>query len=368
MILRAALQGRPVFLNMKLTFPDYYKKFNCIADKCTDTCCNGWNVVIDSESLKYYKNLVSDYGRKIRSLITVDEDGDSVFTSEDGRCPFLLKNGLCDMYINLGHGCLSRTCRIFPRFTNSFGFRAEKGLFLSCPEAARLIFESDKPVTFITEDAEDEMVPADFDNDLYFTLIEVRKTAINILQNKKISAKERLCAFLRYSELVQEFIDRFEYEGAENIDTAKFCEKKSEYSPTRAKRAFKGIFKFFGSMEFINPDYPLLLSAAETVDMQGFSVNDTLIEHLAVYFVYRYFITAAYDGRLLEKAIFAVLCTVMIMRLSASENNDFCVTAQKFSKEIEHSALNMEILQKAIRKSRCFSVENLTNILSEKEK
>ncbi len=353
---------------MKLTFPDYYKRFACIADKCTDTCCKGWDIVIDGESLEYYRNLGGDYGKKIRSLITVDEDGDSIFVSENGRCPFLLDDGLCDMYINLGHGCLSRTCRIFPRFTNSFGFRAEKGLFLSCPEAARLIFESSDSVTFITEDADDRMVPADFDNELYFTLLEVRKTAINILQNRKFSATERLCAFLRYAELVQEFIVLFEYEGTENINAGLFFEKKAEYSPARAKRALKGIFKFFGSMEFINSDYPSFLSAAEAVDMQSFPADDILIEHLAVYFVHRYFITAAYDGRLLEKAILGVLCTIVIMRISALGNEDFQTAAQKFSKEIEHSALNMEILQKAIRKSRCFSVENLINILSEKEK
>lgn len=356
-----------MFLYMKLTFPDYYKKFTCIADKCTDTCCNGWDVVIDGKSLEYYRNLSTDYGEKIRSLITVDEDGDSIFVSENGRCPFLLDNGLCDMYINLGHGCLSRTCRIFPRFTNAFGSRAETGLSLSCPEAARLIFESREPVTFVTEDTDGGILPADFDPELYFTLLEVRKTAINILQNRNFTIKERLCAFLRYSELVQKFIDLFEYEGAEDIDTAVFFED-AEYSPARAKRAFKGIFKFFGSMEFINGDYPSVLSAAEAARMQGFTADDILIEHLAVYFLHRYFITAAYDGRLLEKAIFTVLCTIVIMRISALGNGGFQTAAQKFSKEIEHSALNMEILVKAIRKSRCFSTENLINILSEKEK
>ncbi len=352
---------------MKLTFPDYFKKFSCIADKCTDTCCNGWDVVIDGESLEYYRNLSTDYGEKIRSLITVDEDGDSVFISENGRCPFLLENGLCDMYINIGHSCLSRTCRIYPRFTNAFGSRAETGLSLSCPEAARLIFENKAPVTFMTEDAECGIMPADFDPELYFTLLEVRKTAINILQNRNFTVKERLCAYLRFCELVQGFIDLFEYEGAENIEPSVFFEK-SEYSPARAKRALKRIFGFFASMEFIDGNYPSILAEAETVDMQGFSADDILIEHLAIYFLHRYFITAAYDGRLLENAIFGVLCTVVIMRISALHNGDFQTAAQKFSKEIEHSALNMEILVKAIRKSRCFNAENLINILSEKEK
>ena len=352
---------------MKLTFPDYFKKFSCVADKCTDTCCNGWDVVIDGESLEYYRNLGGDYGEKIRSLITVDRDGDSIFISENGRCPFLLDSGLCDMYINLGHGCLSRTCRIFPRFTNAFGSRAETGLSLSCPEAARLIFASKNPVTFTTEDTDGGILPADFDPGLYFTLLKVRKTAINILQNRNFSINERLCAFLRYSELVQEFIDASEYEGTESIDASPLF-GNTEYSPARARRALKGIFRAFEPMEFIDGNYPSVLSEAQTVDTQGFTADDILIEHLAVYFLHRYFITAAYDGRLLEKAIFAAVGTVVIMRISALGNSDFQTAAQKFSKEIEHSALNMEILVKAIRKSRYFSVENLINILSEKEK
>ena len=351
---------------MKLTFPDYYKNFRCIADKCTDTCCAGWDVVIDGESLEYYQNLGGDYGEKIRGLITVDGDGDSIFVSSCGRCPFLLGNGLCDMYIHIGHDNLSRTCRVFPRFVNSFGARAETGLSLSCPEAARLIFQNQNPLTLITEDTDGEIIPSDFDTELYFTMLKVRKTAINILQNRKFSIVERLCAFLRYSEIVQDFVDFYEYENAENISTDELF-GKAEYSSARAKRALKGIFRFFGTAEFINPDYASIISSAETVDMQGFTADDILIEHLAVYFFHRYYMTAVYDGRVLEKAIFAVLCTIVIMRISALENEEFQVAAQKFSKEIEHSSLNMEILIKAIRKSRYFSVENLINILSEKE-
>ena len=352
---------------MKLTFPDYNKKFACIADKCTDTCCAGWDVVIDGESLENYGNLGGEYGNKIRSLITVDGDGDSIFAARNGRCPFLLDSGLCDMYIRLGHGSLCRTCRVFPRFTNAFGARAEAGLSLSCPEAARLIFENENPVTFETEETDGEIIPSEFDTELYFTMLTVRKTAINILQDRKFSATERLCAFLRYSELVQGFVDLFEYEGAENISTDLMFEK-AEYSPARAKRALKGIFRFFRSAEFINSDYASILSAAETADMQNFAADDVLIEHLAVYFLHRYYMTAVYDGSVLENAIFAVLCTIVIMRISALGKDDFQVNAQKFSKEIEHSSLNMEILINAIRKSRCFSVENLINILSEKEK
>ena len=39
---------------MLFTRPDYYEDFECIADKCEDTCCAGWQIVIDRETLKKY--------------------------------------------------------------------------------------------------------------------------------------------------------------------------------------------------------------------------------------------------------------------------------------------------------------------------
>lgn len=340
---------------MKLTFPDYYKKFTCIADKCTDTCCAGWDVVIDGESLEKYTNLSGEYGKKIRGLITADEDGDSIFAARNGRCPFLLENGLCDMYINIGHSNLCRTCRVFPRFTNAFGARAETGLSLSCPEAARLIFESENPVTFETEETDGAIIPSDFDAELYFTLLKVRKTAINILHNRKFSANKRICAFLRYCEAIQKYINEYEYGETDRLCADDFLNEHQDFSPARAKRALKGIFAAFDAMEFINLNYSAKLRTAQFVDMQGFSVPDTEIEHLAVYFVYRYFITAAYDGKLFEKAAFAAACTAVITRLWASENaltkEQRTEIAQKFSKEIEHSAMNMQLLTRAIKKA-----------------
>lgn len=78
---------------MKNTFPSYYKNFKCIADKCPDTCCAGWEIVADGESLARYEKLTGDFADKIRSCLSVDEDGDTVFTPVDNRCPFCLKAG-----------------------------------------------------------------------------------------------------------------------------------------------------------------------------------------------------------------------------------------------------------------------------------
>lgn len=41
---------------MQFTFPNYYKEFSCIAGACPDTCCAGWQIVIDDKTLKKYQH------------------------------------------------------------------------------------------------------------------------------------------------------------------------------------------------------------------------------------------------------------------------------------------------------------------------
>lgn len=356
---------------MKNTYPNYYKKFSCIADKCTDTCCAGWDVVVDGESLEKYNNLGTHYGEKIRSLITVDEDGDSIFISQNGKCPFLLSSGLCEMYKELGHDNLCRTCRMFPRFINAFGARSETGISLSCPEAARLIFENSDPVTFETEDTNSEIIPSDFDAELYFTLLDARKKAIAVIQQRNFSIRQRICAFAEYSQALQQLIDDDRLDDAKQLDANSFLNRNYKYSAAKSKRALGKIFSDYGSLEFINADFTDKLANAETVDIQGFSAPDWEYEQLMVYFIFRYFITAAYDYDLLTKVKFAVVSFIVISRLYAScdalEKQQRTEISQKYSKETEHSAINMDYLFSAMKKSRYYGIHNLINILSEGE-
>ena len=41
---------------MKKIYPEYYNKFKCIAGNCPDTCCAGWEIVVDKEHCEIYKN------------------------------------------------------------------------------------------------------------------------------------------------------------------------------------------------------------------------------------------------------------------------------------------------------------------------
>ena len=353
------------------TYPTYYKKFKCIADKCPDTCCAGWEVVVDPESLEKYKALKGAYADKINNLTAVDDDGDTVFISKNKCCPFLLESGLCEMYTELGESYLCRTCKQFPRHKIYFGARVETGISLSCPEAARLITESSDPITFESEEIHAEILPTAIDPNSYFTLLAARKTAINILQNRKFSIENRIIAFLEFSAAVQLCLRKKEFEKAKEISADSFLNAAhSEHSPKRAKRAIKKIFSDCKNLEMLDSSWLSKLEKAEIAQIPSCSGFEWEFEHIMVYFVFRYFMAAVFDGDLLTKSKLAAVSFIVIRRLQAETFSDKQArinAMQKYSKEVEHSAQNMEYLRIQMKKSRFYSVENIANILSSKE-
>lgn len=355
---------------MKNTFPSYYKKFSCIADKCPDTCCAGWAVVADAESLEKYSKTSGEFGEKIRSVIAVDEEGDSVFTPINNRCPFLLDSGLCEMYIELGHESLCLTCRQYPRHITYFGARSETGLSLSCPEAARIIMQSDNPITFETENTLDFPQPTDIDPELYFTLLDARKKAIDILQCREFSIRRRICAFLEFSKDIAPSVRHYEYDKIRAVINKNYFEtQKTVHSQRRANGAIKKYFSDFRSLESLDLLWANRLSDAESIDIPGFFENETESEHLMLYFVFRYFMTAVFDRDLLTKSKFAAVAFIVIQKLCAAQNADKekrVQIMQRFSKEVEHSASNMDFLNNTMKRSRFYSVDNLINIIQEK--
>lgn len=124
----------------KVIYPDYYRKFKCIADRCTDSCCIGWEIDIDSESVESYKKCGGDLGRRLAENIIVSEDGTHSFIlGENERCPFLNSRNLCDIYAELGEDALCNICAYHPRFRSFFSDRTEIGLGLCCEAAAEII-------------------------------------------------------------------------------------------------------------------------------------------------------------------------------------------------------------------------------------
>lgn len=112
---------------MRYLKPHYYDKFVCTAGDCPDSCCAGWQIMIDETSLERYGNEKSEFGTRLRNSIDWDEE---CFYQNNRRCAFLNEENLCDLYKALGPDSLCDTCRMYPRHTEEYEGLRELSLSL----------------------------------------------------------------------------------------------------------------------------------------------------------------------------------------------------------------------------------------------
>ena len=148
---------------MDVFAPKYYKNFKCIAERCTHSCCVGWEIDIDEKTLAIYKSAEGKYFDRIKS--SIDYTDTPHFSLSDGeRCPHLDERGLCRIITECGEDFLCDICREHPRFYNKTSHGIEVGLGMACEEAARIILSSDDYSEFFKlEDTEGAPLATDFD-------------------------------------------------------------------------------------------------------------------------------------------------------------------------------------------------------------
>lgn len=211
--------------------PEYIKSFSCIGATCEDTCCAGWTVNIDKETYKKYKKVkipTMKYRLEeniIRNKSNPTNTNVAKMRLDKGHCSFLSREGLCDIYSNLGEDYLCNTCAIYPRKNRIVNEIFEQSLTVSCPEAARLILLNKEGIKFeqgfqelkirslislVTSKSEKVESWKDYFN-------EYRYTTISILQYRKYSVEERLLILgLLYNE-IQECINKENINDIPNI-------------------------------------------------------------------------------------------------------------------------------------------------------
>lgn len=314
---------------MKIVTPSFYKDFECIAGDCPDSCCQGWEVDADIDSLEYYKTLSGDIKQRIDSVLDKDEFGNTIFRLTDRkRCPFLNDSNLCDMHIAIGGEHTPFTCRTFPRFINDFGSTREMGLSFSCPVASDMMWNLEGEFDFETTLNSDPPSLNDIDAELYFYLIKSRNKAYQIVKNKELPLNERIIQLLEYAQELQNDIDSYEEKGAV-LD-------------------FKDVFN---NPEVINNEWVEKVKAGS---FDKSAINSKSCENIAVYFLFRYFMQAVYDRDVLSKVKTAAVGVL----IPAFFGNDSW-TIHLWSKETEHSDVNMERYVEILRNDGVLSVENL---------
>ena len=379
---------------MEIRVPHYYRKFKCTADKCPDTCCAGWQIVIDEESLEKYHKFEGPFGNRLANSIDWRE---GVFKQyENKRCAFLDENNLCDIYTEAGPEMFCRTCKTYPRHFEEFENVREISLAMSCPEAAKLILEPKEPVSFVTvEKKYKEEIYDEFDFFLYSKLVDAREIIIDMLQNRTCSMKERMAFAYAFTHDLQARIYRGDIAGMEDIFARytkpdakeRFAKHLLIYEglPEPAKAFKKGMLKQFDKLEVLRESWPELLDwTLENVENKeleeawkhsdGDVDLDIIAEHLMVYFVFTYFCGAVYDEEAHSKMKFSVIGTLMVLETAKTlwaENPDagkmaaVLEAAKQYSREVEHSDENIELLEKLSRREGVFGLDSmLTGILN----
>ena len=300
---------------MKLIAPDYYPQFHCVAGRCRHSCCIGWEIDVDTESLQKYRSIPGDLGDELRALIDTDGDTAHFRLAEGDRCPFLNDHGLCRLIIAEGEDILCQICRDHPRFRSEFSHATEIGLGLCCEAAAKLILSLESPMSLVTLSCDGgEEQPAE---DEAF-LLTLRGQLLSLLDDENWSPDERL----------------------ENI-----LDLSGAFLPDKTYEQWAEIYR---SLERLDPAWDTVLDTlaapAATPDKQW----DRAFMNLAAYFLYRHMPGALYDGAPYAHAAFAVLSTRIIRRLFAAapkQDMDTLVElARLYSSEIEYSEENTDAL------------------------
>ena len=330
---------------MLITKPNRDGAFRCLASSCPDTCCAGWEIVVDDESADRFRAMEDAMGKRLQqSLLTVDGET-QLKRHPDGRCVLLNERNLCDLYALYGEGALCRTCRLHPRFVADYGARREIMPGLSCPAWIEAYLLDEEKVTFLTEETDDPIGYTDIDAALFFKLHRARTKALDMLQDRSLTVDERMHRLLTLAT---------EVDGEREEDCP-----QSDLLPAYLKK--------LRSLEILTPAWRDLLQRKGGVSCPE-EVLAPLLEKVLVYDVFRFFLRGVYDGRALPWAKYAVFHVSVLRRLccGCTGKEQAAEVIRLYSKEIEHNAENLEALHRALcRRSGRWSVAGLRKVISE---
>ncbi|MBN1945782.1 MAG: flagellin lysine-N-methylase [Bradymonadales bacterium] len=135
----------------------YALRFHCLADRCEDSCCIGWRVMINQanyEKIRRAASLPGTERRRFLESVELVEKGERSIESyaefkmrKDGTCPMLMENRLCRIHALLGPKYLCHTCQTYPRRIYRVGDMAFEPAMAENPRTRNKIYASvDSPV------------------------------------------------------------------------------------------------------------------------------------------------------------------------------------------------------------------------------
>lgn len=378
--------------------PHYYDKFSCTAEQCPDTCCAGWQIVIDENSLEKYSNVSGDFGIRLLNSINWREE---IFEQYEKRCSFLNAENLCDIYKELGADALCDTCRLYPRHIEEFENLREFSLSLSCPVAAKMILQCQESVRFLEEEDEKEEGEEDFEDFdflLFDCLLEVREKLFSIVQNRTIPIEKRMYCVLKIAKNLQTALDEGELFERDFMAEIELClQEKAEDFSGNLYEIVQAFRKDLLRLEVLREEWKTNLKAADNLFQKGETwyvekrdrykaeIKNTIgqeqwdiyKEQLLMFFLYTYFCGAVYDDMIYSKGVLSVISVFWIEEITfwswaadegQIEEKNLLETAYRYAREIEHSDENLNLLEEIFDLDKHYKPETLRCIFVRERK
>ncbi len=300
---------------MKLFAPAYYTRFRCIADRCRHSCCVGWEIDVDEDTLQKYAQLPGALGATIRESIDMQDTPHFRIDCQE-RCPHLDERGLCRIILTLGEDYLSEICREHPRFYHTTAQGLEVGLGMACEEACRVILSADDATTCIPlGEAESTASLPEFD------VLPHRAYLYSLLLDESLPYDERLQKIAR------------------------------TYHVTLSRRTDAQWRALLSSLEYMNPAHGTLYASCYTSSQPTPPSLAPLLARALAYFILRHLSPATDIDALCE----ALGLCLFLERLLASVAVSLGVTdlsgmidcARTLSEELEYSEDNTAAISDA---------------------
>ncbi len=235
--------------------PSYMKDFRCIGGDCEHNCCApGWRIAVDQRSYERYLRVKDgELGALLAASIERNPAEQlkpqyyaSIRLNEKGLCPFLNDRMMCRLQAEMGEKYLCNVCYTYPRVTNRVDGVLERGLSLSCPEAARQALRTEGYMEFdegLEEETgrdiialafrTDERITASRPQQLFWT---IRHFTVGLLQNRDYAVWERMMILGLCLEKIQGQLDQ-------NARLSEITQTLEEYGARARSRGYVGAMK-----------------------------------------------------------------------------------------------------------------------------
>ncbi len=380
---------------MRYVKPDYYDNFKCIAGKCPDTCCAGWQIVIDDDTLEKYEKYVLEKVGNGESFAT--RLGNSIdwkegcFLQKGRRCAMLNEHNLCDLITAKGEGYLCDTCNRYPRHVEEFDGIREFSLSLSCPVAAEMMLKMTEQTQYVVEEdetpepLEDEF--EDFDFMLFTQLEDAREVIFGIIRDREVSMDMRMAILMQMAKQMQACLDEDRLFDMQDVVAKYAGDTDREYIVLTGIGRFQQIkeaFEIYTKLERLRDEWTEVLDGTwrdiyqggyekydviyeefchyiieagwneMTEDTYSQQVWEIFTEQILTFFIYTYFCGAVYDDCIYSKVAMSVMsvcyirefCMYTWLAQGKRLSLDDCIkVAYRYAREIEHSDLNLNDLE-----------------------